>query len=80
MSLCGEGIFAAKDVEIAESDVGLIGGGVEGEGIEGERFCGEIGDGEGEIGGEAGDERGGFGEAALGDDGVEICGGEGEGG
>ena len=56
MSLCGEGIFAAKDVEIAESDVGLVGGGVEGEGIEGERFCGEIGEGEGEIGGEAIDE------------------------
>jgi len=77
VSLSGEGIFSAKDVEIAESDVGLIGGGVEGEGIEGERFCGEIGEGEGEIGGEAIDERGGFGEEALGDDGVEICGGEG---
>ena len=56
MALSGEGIFAAKDVEIAESDVGLVGGGVEGEGIEGERFCGEIGEGEGEIGGEAIDE------------------------
>ena len=56
VALSGEGIFAAKDVEIAESDVGLVGGGVEGEGIDGERFCGEIGEGEGEIGGEAGEE------------------------